>query len=218
MALAPSRAEHCALPPTRRSAARVWRRWLAEFARRHPALEISLRLTEQPIDPPAEAIDIDVRVADFANFADSPPNAQRLVDSHRVVCAAPAYLARRGRPLSPADLAPHDCLALRADDQGFAVWPLHGAAGIETVRVAGPLVTNNADVARGWALAGFGIALLAESEIAADLAAGALVRLLPGYRQPAEVWAVCRCPPADSAKVGQCLRFLRQRLAEDAAS
>lgn len=185
---------------------------LAEFSQRHPALEISLQLAERPVDRCADEIDIDIRVGEFD---DAQPNAQRLVECRRVVCAAPAYLERHGHPLSPADLAQHDCLALRAGGQRFADWRLHGPGGIETVKVTAALSTNSADVARDWAFAGLGVALLAESDVAAAFDVGAMVRLLPGYRQPADVWAASRCPPAESAKVGRCLRFLQQRLGQD---
>lgn len=184
---------------------------LAEFSLRHPAVEISLQLAERPVDQPAEAVDIDIRVGEFD---DAQPNAQRLVECGRVVCAAPAYLERHGQPLSPADLAQHDCLALRAGGQRFAVWRLHGPRAATTVKVSGPLSTNSADVARDWAFAGLGVALLAESDVAVAFDAGTMVRLLPSHRQPADVWAACRCPPAESAKIGRCLRFLQQRLGE----
>ncbi len=188
---------------------------LAEFGRRHPALELSLDLAERPADPLADAIDIDLRSGEPAGAL---ATAQRVCAGRRIVCGAPAYLARRGLPLSPADLAQHDCLASRAGDSGLATWQLLGPAGVETVKVAGPLATNSADVARAWALAGFGIALLEEREVAADLAAGTLSRLLPAYHQTADVWARCRCAPSESAKIGHCLRFLRERLGEDAAA
>ena len=188
---------------------------LAEFSGRHPALEISLQLGDRPHDPFAEGVDVDIRVGDRG---ESPANALRLSESQRIVCAAPAYLERHGQPLSPADLAQHDCLALRDGGQRFGVWRLQGPAGVETVKVSGPLSTDCADVARRWALAGLGLALLAENDVATSLDAGTLVRLLPAYRQPADVWAVCRCAPRDSAKIGQCLRFLQQRLGEDDAA
>ena len=184
---------------------------LAEFSGCHPAVEINLQLGDRPVDRLADGIDIDIRVGDFG---DSQPVALRLAEFRRIVCAAPAYLERHGDPLSPSDLAQHDCLALREGGQRFGVWRLQGPAGGETVKVSGPLSTDSADVARSWALAGLGLALLAENDVAASLDAGTLVRLLPDYRQQADVWAVCCCAPADSAKISHCLRFLQQRLGE----
>ena len=184
---------------------------LAEFSGRHPAVEINLQLGDRPVDRLVDGIDIDIRVGDFG---DSQPVALRLAEFRRIVCAAPAYLERHGDPLSPSDLAQHDCLALREGGRRFGVWRLQGPAGVETVKVSGPLSTDSADVARSWALAGLGLALLAENDVAASLDAGTLVRLLPDYRQQAGVWAVCCCAPADSAKISHCLRFLQQRLGE----
>lgn len=182
---------------------------LAEFSTRYPAVEISLQLVDRPVDPAVEAIDIDIRVGDV-----NEPQliAHRLLESNRIVCAAPAYLERHGLPRSLADLAQHDCLVQRESDQSFGVWRLHGPNGIETVKVSGPLSTNSADVARSWAHAGHGIALVADRDIVASLDAATMVQLLPAYRQPDDVWAVCRNRLADSVPLGLCVRFLAQRL------
>jgi len=184
---------------------------LTEFAKRYPAVEISFQLVDRPVDLVGEAIDIDIRVGDID---ESQLIAHRIFACHRILCAAPAYLERRGYPRSLADLAQHDCLVRRESDQSFAVWRLHGPGGLEAVKVSGPLSTNSADVARSWAHSGLGIALVADRDIAASLAASTMVQVLPAYRQPADVWAVCRDHLVDSAKLSRCVRFLQQRLGE----
>ncbi|MBS1229288.1 MAG: putative LysR family transcriptional regulator [Proteobacteria bacterium] len=184
---------------------------LADFCQCYPAVEISLQLVDRPVDLVGEAIDIDIRLGDVD---ESQLIAHRIFACHRILCAAPAYLERRGHPASLADLAQHDCLARRASDQSFAVWRLYGPGGLEAVKVTGPLSTNSAEVALLWAHAGLGVALVAERDVAASLDASTMVQILPAYRQPADVWAVCRERLTDSAKLGLCVRFLQQRLGE----
>src|SRR5262249_16940027 len=104
-----------------------------------------------------------------------------------VVCAAPEYLARVGRPGAPADLAAHDCLVhlnVTANDRIWRFEGKKGGAGRRslTVKVDGSFFSNSALALRKAALAGLGIALLPRYSVADDLAAGALVTLLPRHK------------------------------------
>jgi LysR family transcriptional regulator, transcriptional activator for dmlA len=69
---------------------------------------------------------------------------------------------------------------------------------------------------RSWALSGHGIMLRAVWDVAASLHASELVRVLPAYRQPADVWAVSTARLASSAKVRVCVRFLQEQLTNGA--
>lgn len=184
---------------------------LSELARRHPALGITLDVVDHPVDLVGEGGDIDIRIGEVLE-----PNviAHRLAASRRVLSAAPAYLERCGAPASLAELAQHACLVLRERKQSFGVWRLHGPNGLETAKVTGPMSSNDADIIRRWAHGGHGIALNADWDVGASLAAGALVRVLPAYSQPADVWAVTTARLSHSAKVRVCVEFLREQLAE----
>ena len=93
---------------------RVGRRHLApilsELARRYPALEIWLEVTDHPVDLIREGIDIDIRIGEVT---EPHVYAHRILASKRILCAAPSYLERRGRPVTPRDLASHDSINLR---------------------------------------------------------------------------------------------------------
>ncbi|WP_235578102.1 LysR family transcriptional regulator [Pseudorhodoferax sp. Leaf267] len=185
---------------------------LSQLAERYPALDITLDAVDRRVDLVGENVDLDVRVGEV----DEPHLvAHRIAASQRVLCAAPSYLLRRGAPVGVADLARHDCLVLRDRNQAFGVWRLTGPAGAEKVKVTGRLSSNNAEIVRGWGLDGHGIVLQAGWDLHADLAAGRLVRVLPAWTQPADIWAASTVRLSHSAKVRACVQFLQEQLGGD---
>lgn len=150
---------------------------LAAFACAHPALTVDLTLDDRVVDLVGEGYDMAVRIADL------PPStliARRLAVNRRVLCAAPAYLARAGRPQRPEDLARHACLAYSYLATGND-WRFRGPDGPVTVRIDPVMSVNNGDVLRQMAVAGLGI-LLSPTFIAGDdLRSGALVPLLEDW-------------------------------------
>jgi len=137
------------------------------------------------------------------------------MSNHRILCAAPAYLARRGAPRTLAELAGHDCLPIKERDLPFGVWRLRRDADEEVVKVTGPLSTNHGEIALQWAVAGAGIVLRSLWDAQPHLDRGELVQVLPAYTQQANVWAVYPQRLASSAKVRVCVDFLERHLACD---
>lgn len=183
---------------------------LSLLAQRYPALDITLDAVDRRVDLINENVDLDVRIAEV----DEPHLvAHRLADSTRLLCAAPAYLERRGTPTSITELSRHDCLVLRDRNQAFGVWRLIGPHGPEKVKVMGRLSSNNAEIVRGWGNDGHGIVLQARWDVAEDLQAGRLQRVLPDCTQPAAIWAASTVRLSHSAKVRVCVRFLQEQLA-----
>ena len=97
-----------------------------------------------------------------------------LAHGRRIVCAAPAYIRRRGEPATPADLGRHSCLLIRERNETFGRWSLQGPDGTRNVRVKGSLASNHGDVVRQWALAGHGIMLRSYWDVAENLKRGEL--------------------------------------------
>jgi LysR family transcriptional regulator, transcriptional activator for dmlA len=155
---------------------------LATLQAAHPGLEIDLQLADHLPDLAAGRFDAAV-------WLWTPTRGswitRRLARNRRVVVAAPAYLARHGTPQAPADLARHDCLVVRENDESAALWrlsPLGRRAGAPVaVRVSGPLASNHGEVVRDWALAGHGLMLRSLWDVAEPLARGELVQVLPGW-------------------------------------
>lgn len=182
---------------------------LSELALRYPLLRMQLELLDRPVDLIGEGFDIDIRIG-----GESEPNliVKRIATNSRILCAAPAYLERRGMPTNVFDLEQHDCIVIRERDQSFGVWKLKGPKGMKTVRVTGPVSCNNGEIVHQWAVDGHGIILRSRWDVDSSLRDGLLVRVLPDYQQEANISAVYPLRLTESAKVRVCVEFLQQRL------
>ncbi|RZA34684.1 MAG: LysR family transcriptional regulator [Lysobacteraceae bacterium] len=187
---------------------------IARLAAAHPKLQIRFEVFDRLVDTVAEGFDLDVRIGDAI-----PPQlvARKLMDNHRILCAAPSYIDRHGMPRTLKELAGHQCLAIKERDHPLGSWRLHGKAGEETVRVAGALSTNHGEIALRWAVEGAGIVLRSLWDARSYLDEGSLVQVLPEYTQPASVWAVYPQRLAGSGRVGVCVDYLRRHLAGEAS-
>lgn len=182
---------------------------LSQLARQYPDLKIQLELLDRPVDLLGEGFDLDIRIG----VVHEPVLiAHRIANNQRVLCAAPAYLARRGTPDTLAQLREHDCIVIRERDQDGRRWKLQGPHGEETVKVDGPLSANNGEIVHQWALDGHGIILRSVWDVESSMAQGKLLRILPAYQQAADVWAVTTSRLSNSAKVRACVQFLQQWL------
>lgn len=179
---------------------------LSQLIAQFPALQLRLEVFDRIVDVAAEGFDLDVRVGD-----EIAPHliARHLADNHRVLCAAPAYVRRRGSPRTPDELAAHDCLVIKERDHPFGVWRLRSGNQERSVKVTGPLSTNHGEMAVQWARDGHGIVLRSLWDVATDLQAGRLLQLLPEWTQQANVWAVYPTRLERSAKVRVCVEFLQ---------
>ena len=184
---------------------------LSALAQRYPALEIELELLDRPVNLIDEGFHLDIRIG-----AVSEPNviSRRIARNRRVLCAAPAYLARHGTPHTLAELAGHRCIVIRERDFQFGQWTLHGPQGVEAVRIGGPLSANNGEIVHQWAIAGHGIILRSLWDVGPSIARGDLVHLLPDYAQVVDVWAVTPSRLSTSAKLRVCVEFLEQWLGQ----
>ncbi|HZN48565.1 MAG TPA: LysR substrate-binding domain-containing protein [Ramlibacter sp.] len=155
---------------------------IAEFQARHPQLDLQLQLVEQLPDLAVEGFDGAVWLWAVRGQRASEWTGRRLARNQRVLVAAPDYLRRRGTPAAVEELAAHDCLVVRENEQ-FGIWRLQRERDRAEVRVrvGGPLSSNSGELVRDWCLQGHGIMLRSLWDIAAALASGELVRVLPGY-------------------------------------
>ncbi len=151
---------------------------VAAFLEIYPDVDVSMALGDRIVPLLEEHLDCAVRIGELP---DSSLVATRVGAIRRVVCASPAYLARMGRPLVPADLAAHRCVSFEAMGSSDA-WRFAD----ETVAVRSRLVVNTADAAIEAALAGVGPTRVLSYQVDADVAAGRLETLLPAF-EPAPV-------------------------------
>jgi DNA-binding transcriptional LysR family regulator len=155
---------------------------VTRYLRAHPEVQVDLTLSDRLVDPVEEGYEAVVRLGPVA---DTALVARPLAPYRLVACASPAYLEQHGAPAHPADLSGHECL-------GFAHWSGALARRWRFTRdghnfdaeAGGRLQVNNGAALLRAALDGYGIALGAESAVRDNLAAGRLLRVLPGYDGP----------------------------------
>ncbi|WP_353226523.1 LysR family transcriptional regulator [Novosphingobium sp.] len=154
--------------------------YLRRFIDRHPQVDIDINLTDEMVDLFHLGVDVAVRIAPIDA---APLDTCVLAPNHRILCAAPDYLARRGMPATLKDLAQHQTLAA----QGQTPWRLSGPDGAVTFDPRPQVRTNSSEVVRELALAGMGIALRSLWDVTADLTSGRLVRVLDRYEGVTDV-------------------------------
>ncbi|MBO9352767.1 LysR family transcriptional regulator [Bordetella petrii] len=182
---------------------------IARFRRQCPEITATLTLSDRPGSLAAHTWDVMVHIGELR---DSALVMHRLARNRRVLCAAPAYLKRRGVPGHPDALHSHDCIALRENDEDVTLWRLrHDDGATATVRIDPVLACNDGGAARHWALAGMGILVRSEWDVADLLRQGRLVELLPGWRLPdADIVALVASRTARSARTEHFLRHLHE--------
>jgi LysR family transcriptional activator of dmlA len=185
---------------------------VSQFARLHPQVQVQLQLT---VDPPAlvdDAFDVCVR---FGEPPDARVIAILLAPNRRLLCASPAYLARHGEPKTAHELARHSCIGIRQGGEAYGTWRLTSGRRLETVKVRGPLSTNDGEIAVAWALSGQGIVLRAEWDVARYLRSGRLRQVLSNWQAPsANIHAVFPQRHQVSARVRCFVEFLQQHFAK----
>jgi LysR family transcriptional activator of dmlA len=161
---------------------------LAAFTSQHSGLAAHLILSDRGLEIEADGCDLVLR---YGMPNDPAVIARKVAMTDRVLCASPAYLARCGTPISPDDLAGHNCLRIARRHHLFDQWDFTRDGDRHEVRVRGTLSSGDGTVLQQWALSGEGISLEAFWDVADDLEAGRLVRLLPDYQCPGiELYAV----------------------------
>jgi LysR family transcriptional regulator, transcriptional activator for dmlA len=158
---------------------------LATFAERYPEIELQMHLSERPVNVLQTLVEkgFDV-VIRFGDMPDAQLTTRLLARSRRLLCASPGYLLKAGAVMAPRELTRHACLFIREGDEAFGTWTLRNGAKQETVKVRGPLSTNDGESATEWALSGHGIVMRSEWEIAPLLRSGRLQAVLPDWRLP----------------------------------
>jgi DNA-binding transcriptional LysR family regulator len=185
------------------------------FLRRYPQIHMSLTLSDELADLAGSAVDVAIRLT-----AQPAPGlvARKLADVPTILCASPAYLAARGRPTHPRELATHACIYF-AGEVVQNPWVFQGPDGTSSITVNGPLTVNSAEVLRQTALGGLGITCITRYQVEDLLHSGALVELLTQYRLPARaVYLVTLPDRLLPAKTRAFIDFLLQARAGQGTS
>jgi len=193
---------------------------ISRFVRKYPQVEVQLQLSVNPPPLTDDAFDICIR---FGVPPDSRVIARYIAPNRRLLCASPAYLAKRGLPKVPNDLTKHNCIGIRQGEEAYGVWRLASGRGknatVEAVKIRGNLTTNDGEIAVNWALEGHGILMRAEWDIERHLRNGRLVHVLPQYHTPdADIHAVYPQRHQLAVRVRAFVDFVALSFSQQAAS
>ena len=182
------------------------------FMHEHAEISIDLSFDDRYVNLVEQGVDVALRMG---RLADSSLGSRYLGVNPWLAAASPDYLARRGEPSTPADLARHACLVY-SSVQGDDRWQFSDALGASiSVQVQGPLRSNNLSAVLAAARAGQGVAVLPWYVAREAVAEGSMRPLLPGFMLPAqELHAVYPSPKMLPSKVATFIAFLQARLAD----
>jgi DNA-binding transcriptional LysR family regulator len=153
---------------------------VARFMAAHPAVTVELQLSDRYADLIEEGLDLAVRIG---HLADSGLVARRVGEVRRVTVASPAYLRPHPPPSQPTDLRHHATIFTMIRPVS-PEWRFAVAGHERAVALTPRLTVNQVDAALLAAREGQGIASALSYQVAEDLAAGRLVRLLEAYELP----------------------------------
>ena len=195
---------------------------VAQFLARYPEVRIDLELTDRFVNLAQEGFDLAVR------HTSNPPEthvAWVLCETRSQLWASRSYLARRGVPRHPSDLAAHDCLLYLGGSRGQMQWtfartPRAGRRRTPEEKVgvglSPKLRANNSELLREAIQAGLGIGLLPDFSVPADVRAAALVPVLPDWQVQGffgeRIYALRPWSPQVPAAVQALVAFLRESL------
>jgi DNA-binding transcriptional LysR family regulator len=158
--------------------ARLWvAPWLPDFLSKHPHLRMELHHEDRFVDLVSEGFDAAIRLG---VLQDSSLIVRRLATFETILCASPAYIEAHGAPERPQDLQHHACIGLSLP-QVWPDWRLRRGDEKVTVRVSGPMVSDEGGTMTVAGVHGAGIMVASEWSIGRDLASGRLVRVLPDW-------------------------------------
>ena len=186
---------------------------IPEFVDQYPDVTVRLRLSDRKVDLLEDRLDV-------AFFVGRPPDSnlklRKIMDTPRVLCAAPSYLEERGVPQIPDDLKRHNCLLLRYPRSPEWFWTLQTSEGSKRLDVTGSYDSDDGDVLTGWACDGRGIINKPRFDVADQLASGVLVEVLPETPpEPAVLGCLYPHRRYQDVKVRLLIDFLLKRCREE---
>lgn len=185
---------------------------LMRFMREHPQLQVELNFEDRYVNLVEQGMDVAIRMG---RLEDSTLGARYLGLNPWVVVASTTYLAARGIPRTPAELAAHDAL-IYSTVQGDARWNFTSPEGkMLSIPVKGPLRSNSLSALLAAARDGMGVAALPRYVAEESLKASAVTALLTHWALPVqEIHAVYSSPRLIPAKVSTFVAWLQGAFGE----
>lgn len=181
---------------------------MPRFLQRYPQVQVEMDLSDRPVDLLGEGYDLVLRIG---VLEDSSLIARRIASIARVYCASPDYLAARGIPATPQELAAHDCLPYGHARQ--VQWRFQVDGKPLVIGVGGRLRANNGELLCEAAVAGMGVAYLPRFIVQQAISSGQLQTVLDDFvTEPLALSAVYPQHRQTSRPVQVLIEFLREHL------
>jgi len=180
---------------------------LNQFVIAQPRISMDIVLADRSVNPVEEGFDLAIGAL---------PESYGQVKDHalspirRRLCAAPAYLARKGTPQHAADLIDHDCLVFTTSGSRWEFQSPQGQVGVD---VRPKLKTNDGVALSKATISGLGVAVLADYLASPAIASGALVEICPELKLP-NIWLKALVPNNryDLPRIQMLLQWLEQHI------
>ncbi|WP_226478479.1 LysR family transcriptional regulator [Pseudomonas sp. MWU16-30323] len=187
---------------------------LGEYLDQFAQVSINALLVDRVVNMTDEGVDVAVRIG---HLQETGQQAIKVGEVRRVVCAAPAYLERHGRPLHPGQLREAK-IVTSSSSQLVSEWQFMEDGQPLNVAVEPRLVVTANNAAINLARLGWGVTRVLSYQVASDVRAGALEIILQDFEPPAlPIHVVFQNSARVPAKVNTFVEFLVSRLGQDAA-
>jgi len=181
-----------------------------DFLRAHPSVDARLLLQDRVVSLAEEGIDVAVRIG---VLPDSSLRARQVAEVRLVLVAAPAYLARRGAPTSPSELAGHDVVAFTGTTPIPDRWTFRRAGRPDAnVSLRPRLVTDTARSAIDAAAAGLGITRVMSYQVDELVREGKLAMALDELDAAPIPVSLVQLPGATTRAAAAFLDFAAERM------
>ncbi len=189
---------------------------LPDFLNLHPGIRLDLRLSDAQFDLIEGSFDLALR---NTALEDSSLKGRKLADDRRILCAAPGYLDLHGTPQEPEDLPNHQLIAFRDPSARQLIGPSGETGQFDPAGAGCRLVVDDGLNQKVATLAGAGISVNSLWSVHSEIAAGSLVRVLPGYEvnDRSVLWLVYPKSNVLTAKVRVFMDFLLNRIGKNPA-
>lgn len=185
-----------------------------QFMALHPLVNFDIILNDGYIDIAQLGLDLALR---FGALSDSTLRSRKLGENHRIVCAAPCYLEKHGRPKHPDDLQFHNCLLMRFGIEVDREWRFMIDGRETTKLVRGNRIANEGELVRQWCINGHGLSLKSLYDVDEDLRTGRLVALLKEFSPaPNALQVVYPAGATQPRRVRMFIDFLREEIQKQA--
>jgi DNA-binding transcriptional LysR family regulator len=186
---------------------------IRDFSLQHPGLKFYLRISEEFTEPVRTGVDLMIRIG---RLPSSRMRSRRLASLRRVAIASPSYVAQRGRPETPTDLARHACI-IRTSAQDARAWTFYAPDGTShRVPIESIFEADNAHVTMHAVLAGMGIAVIPFYHVREAIEAGLAEVVLDDFTlAPILAHAVWPSGARTTSRMRRFVDFLVQRLKKE---